>query len=256
MRFLLIEDEAFTAQDLADNLLRLRPSCQIEAILPSVAEARNWLNINPQPDLFFSDIQLGDGLSFDLFRTHPPKVPVIFCTAYDQFALEAFRHNGIDYLLKPYRSEDLEKALQKWEQWKSPLPQPDLFQKLQALLAPKTEPVRAQHILVYYKDQIIPLAYEDIALCISSEGRTLAYDFEGNRYPLDRVLDELEEMNFPWFFRTNRQSLVHRRAIGEIRQYLGRRLWVQPLVKAAEPLLISKEKVPLFLQWLEGGVRG
>lgn len=254
MRILLIEDEAFTAQDLADTLIRLRPACQIEAILPSVAAGRKWHDSHPQPDLFFSDVQLGDGLSFDLFASHPPKAPVIFCTAYDQFALEAFRHNGLDYLLKPYRTEDLEKALQKWEQLKSPVLATDTLLKIRELLSPATPPQTKapHHALVYHKDRIIPLAYEDMALCISSEGRTLAFDFEGNRYPLDRVLDELEAFAFPWFFRANRQSLIHRRAIGEIRQYLGRRLWVQPEIKNAEPLLISKEKVPLFLQWLEG----
>ena len=114
MKILIIEDEVLTANDLADMLVQLPGQIEINKILPSVAEAVRFLRDNEPPDLIFSDIQLGDGLSFEIFHQVKTECPVIFCTAYDEFALEAFRNNGIDYVLKPFSKNTIQHALDKY----------------------------------------------------------------------------------------------------------------------------------------------
>ena len=116
MRIIIIEDECLTANDLADALKQLDPSITIDAILSSVKQASDYFSHNNFPDLIFSDIQLGDGLSFEIFKNNDVTIPIIFCTAYNEYALEAFKTNGIDYILKPFTNESLNKTLQKYKQ--------------------------------------------------------------------------------------------------------------------------------------------
>lgn len=252
MKVVLIEDERLTAEDLADCLMTLRENYQVVKILSSLNEARAYFD-EPHPvDLIFSDIHLGDGLSFELFETHPPKAPVIFCTAYDHHALEAFKANGIDYILKPFKTSNIELALEKFERLSPRISKPEthITQLLEWFGKPAAES-RQSAILVHYKDKIIPFLLQDVALFYIRNEVTHLLDFEQKSYAIDQTLDEIDRMNAAFLFRVNRQFIVNRKAVKDVHHHFARKLQVNLTLDFAEPILISKERSPLFLKWLE-----
>ena len=245
MKILLIEDEPLIAEDLATDILRLRPDSQVVATLGSVAEARAYFAGPQDFQLIFSDIQLGDGTSFDLFASVAVRVPIIFCTAYDQFAIQAFQTNGIAYLLKPYSLEHLEAALAKYERLSAPPAE------LEALLRDFRRPSPAQQtLLVFHKDRIIPIRLEQVALFYVRHDTTYLLDQTGKHYPIQQTLSELEAMAGEAFYRASRQHLVARGAIREVAQHHSRKLLLLLHQDYAEQVTISKEKVHHFLDWL------
>lgn len=252
MKIVLIEDERLTAEDLADCLRTLRENYQVVKILASVREARVYFD-QPHPvDLIFSDIHLGDGLSFELFATHPPKVPVIFCTAYDNYALEAFKAYGIDYVLKPFKTSNIEQALEKFERLTEHDPKPEEQMKpLQEWFSKQAAEPRQTSILVYYKDKIIPFPLQEIALFYLRNEVTHLLDFEGKSYAIDQTLDEIDRMDASFLFRANRQIIVNRKAVKDASHHFARKLQVNLNLGFADPILVSKERSPAFLKWLE-----
>lgn len=251
MKIVIIEDEKLTAEDLAFTIKKLQPDSQIVATLYSVREAVFFFEQNPEIDLVFSDIQLGDGTSFDVFSQVTVQAPVIFCTAYDEYALDAFKANGIDYILKPFSDEMIAAALKKYQLLKgsqSSVQTPAIEQLLKQLTQPKIENQGA--VLVHYKEKILPIAIADIGFFFLKNGVTHLTTFDLKTYYLNKTLDELEKTAGALFFRVNRQYLVNRKAVLNAENYSSRKLAVSLSVQAEEIVLVSKEKMPQFLHWL------
>ena len=246
MKALLIEDETAAARNLAAVLREVAPGVQIVATLESVAESIEWLRSNPQPDLLFMDIHLADGDSFRIFGAVEVTAPVIFTTAYDRYALEAFKVSSIDYQLKPINADDVRRALEKLRRLTSG-ERLDYGSRVRSLAAQRQEEV----FLVRVRDRIIPLQRDRIAYCYTSNEKVTACDFDGETYPLDKTLEALQAL-LPErdFFRANRQFIVARRAVKEIAVWFGSRLTLHLTVDTPERIVISKARVPEFKTWL------
>ncbi|RNI21890.1 LytR/AlgR family response regulator transcription factor [Rufibacter latericius] len=251
MNIVIIEDEPLTAEDLADTLVEVEPSARIVAVLASVKAAVAYFRENLQPDLIFSDIQLGDGLSFEIFQAIDITKPVVFCTAYNEYALEAFRANGIDYILKPFNRATIQKTLLKYKQLQESLApaKPD-YQALLQLLDNRQGQQKPQSVLVFQRDKIIPLPIDQIAVCYSQNLFTHVLTFDQRKFTLNQNMEEMEAICGAQFFRANRQFLVHYKAIKEASQYFGRKLSVALTIPFTEEIIISKAKSPVFLNWL------
>jgi two-component system, LytTR family, response regulator LytT len=252
MKIVIIEDEKLFADDLAETILKVIPDCTISALLYSVKSAISWFHKNEQPDLIFSDIQLGDGLSFEIFKKIPTNAPVIFCTAYDEYALKAFDANGIDYILKPFDKSKIEAALNKYKKLKDKLSENSTrLDKIVQLFENYRNQNRGS-VLVYRQDKILPVRIEDIALFFIENGITHIITFDQKKFTINKPLDELDNMVTPYFFRANRQYLINRKAIKEASQYFARKLSVTLSIPFKETIIVNKVKVPAFLNWLSG----
>jgi two-component system, LytTR family, response regulator LytT len=249
MKIVLIEDEQFTAEDLAGILLRLDPAIRITAILRSVKEAMAFFKGDEQADLIFSDIELGDGLSFEIFSAIAVTAPVIFCTAYDEYALNAFKANGIDYILKPFGEKTIADALRKYERLRENFVAGKSVSALTEMVAQhKTR--QTTSVLVFSKDKIVPVQFSDVALFYIRNEITYLVTFGQKIYPVQKTLEELEKAAGPGFYRANRQYLVNRSAVKEASQYFGRKLSLSLLLPFDEKITVSKEKATGFLNWL------
>lgn len=253
MQIVIIEDEKLTAEDLADTIHNIEPGIQIAAVLSSVKEALTYFRSAPQPDLIFSDIQLGDGLSFEIFAEIQMSVPVIFCTAFDEYALHAFNTNGIDYILKPFSEKTVDRAMQKYRNLKQTFSQSATIQYEDILnLFKEKSMATPEAILVYYKDKIIPIRIENIALLYLQNEQTQLRTFGGQTYLVNKGLEEMEGLLGGKFFRVNRQCLVARRAVADASTFFSRKLAVNLSVPFEDSIIVSKEKSPAFLKWLAG----
>jgi len=255
MRVLIIEDERKAAQELKTLVLRLRPDWVVVDILPSAAEAIDWFTENKQPDLIFADIQLADAVCFHIFETVAVKCPIIFCTAYDEFAIKAFQTTGIDYLLKPVDTLRLEQSLQKLDDLRAvfhpggPSHYPDIGRLMERIT-----PVIGRTALVHHKDKIIPVNHADIAFFYYSQGTVTIRLLNGAVYPAGNGIDEVEKTTDPrLFYRANRQFLINRHAIRTIERFFARKLVVKMACETSEPVVVSKAKAGEFLGWLESG---
>lgn len=253
MKIVIIEDEWLTADDLMQTIQEVDPYLVIAATIKSVDEGIRWFANNPPPDLIFSDIQLGDGLSFEILAKQ--NTPVIFCTAYDEYALNAFQANGIDYILKPFTKESVSRSLEKYKNLTRS--KADDFSKhydsVRRLFSDVKAP-RPSSLLIHYKDTIFPLKIVEIALFRLENGVVQLTTFEKKTYYPGKSLEELEEIVGNDFFRVNRQYLVNRSAIVNASSILSRKLSISVVVPVNEPMTISKEKAPSFLRWLTGVV--
>lgn len=246
MKVVILEDETAAAVHLHSILKQVAPNAEVIGTLESVAESIEWFRAHSQPDLLFADIHLADGESFRLFDAVDIASPVIFTTAYDQYALEAFRVNSIDYLLKPINSEGVRRALEKLRRLTG-RELKEYGSRVKNVAAIRRE----QTFLVQVRDKIIPLRREDIAYCYTTNERVTACDFNGRIYPLDRTLEALQAL-LPEtdFFRANRQFIVARRAVKEISVWFGSRLSLLLAVDTPERIVVSKARVPEFKTWL------
>lgn len=249
MKIVILEDEALTARDLEACIRAAEPAAEVVAVLGSVKEAIGYFRTHAAPDLIFSDIQLGDGLSFTVFRDHVPTVPVIFCTAYDEYALEAFKAAGIGYVLKPFTARTIGEALGKYNALRS------RWSGLPALASVFAPEAGRRAVLVYYQEKIMPVSLEDIALVYLQDEVLRIVLFNKQQYVVGKKLEELEKMAGPLFFRVNRQFLVNREAIRDVSQDAGRRLLVNLRIPFGEPVMVGRLKTGVFLDWLAGEKR-
>lgn len=253
MDILIIEDEAKTAKELRNLVEAIRPDIRVISILPSIKSALAWFKANASPQLILSDIELADGLSFEIFRQIPLQAPVIFCTAFDEYAIQAFESNGIDYLLKPVDEEKLRLSIHKYENLKKLLGMSHLGYegKLENLFS-QLKPEHKTSLLVHYQGKIIPIKTEEIAFAHSENGITGLCTLQQKKYNVPYSMDELEAKLSPkQFFRANRQFILNRDVIVNIEHYFTRRLAVHIKVSVPEPIIVSKGKATDFLQWLE-----
>ena len=253
MKVIIIEDEQLTAEDLAATISTIEPAAEIVAILSSVKESVDYFRRNGKPDLIFSDIQLGDGLSFSIFQQVAISTPVIFCTAYDEYALKAFKANGIDYVLKPFTQKVIEGALKRYKNLKDNFSASlSGFENLSRLFEQRT--LQDVSILLYIKEKIVPVKIADIALFYIENDITHLVGFDRERHCVTRSLEELEKLTGNNFYRVNRKYLVNRSAVRNASQYFHRKLLLNLTIeiKTAEPITVSKVKAAHFLNWLSG----
>ncbi|NME66998.1 LytR/AlgR family response regulator transcription factor [Flammeovirga aprica] len=252
MNIVIIEDEYLMADELESLILEYSSDHAIQAKLTTVDEAIEYLKHNPMPDLFFSDIQLPDGLSFEIFQEVNCKVPIVFCTAYDEYALEAFKVNGIDYILKPFDNTTITETLQKVDRMiKSNSHDTQDFNSIIAELSGVPKKNVKKNILIFKGEKIIPVNTLQIALIHLDSSVTYIYTFDGEKYPTDQSLDTLESSLNSDFYRINRQFLVNRNAINHVSKYFARKLLVETQVDIPEDIVVSKAKASDFLKWLQ-----
>lgn len=249
MKVLVVEDELPAARQLHKMIKTARPAFEILETLDSVEGAVRWLRTFRRPDLIFMDIQIADGLSFDIFRQVEIQSPVIFTTAFDQYAVQAFKVSAVDYLLKPVDPEELETALQKLETRRDSSASLDL----DALSRYFEKPAYKERFLVKTGQQLAFLAIEEIAYFRSSDGLTQAYTFSGKRYFVEHSLEDLEKLLDPrCYFRVSRNLTVRLNAIQKIYPHLNGRLKLELAPAAGEDVFVSRERAGDFKTWLGG----
>lgn len=244
IKTLIIEDEKPAARKL-ERLIGLFPDLELVATIHSVEEGLEWFQNNPHPDLIFSDIVLGDGLSFDIFEKIPSRSFMIYTTAFDQYTLKAFKLNSIDYLLKPIMEEDLEKAITKY---KSFLPADASYNNLEIKSLIKEEKQKLSRILVKigYNLKIIQT---DEVLYFYSENKIVYLQTKERHYPTDFTLDELREvLDHKNFFRVNRQFIINSNFIKNI--HTSPYYKVEMEVSPEEEITVSRDRLKDFKDWL------
>lgn len=256
MKALIIEDELLIARELRHKIEQVAPDVTVLEHLPSLKTARKWFLNNAEPDLIFMDIQLGDGVSFELFEHYQLKCPVIFTTAYDEYAIRAIKNNGVDYLLKPVDEDDLRKAIDRCRtlisrQATEAVNWPELLRMLQH---PESAGGGAykEKFIASLRNQWVPIPTAEIA-CFAREQLNYLYTFAGDRYLLDyNTLDEIEALLDPKvYFRANRQYIIHIDGIQSVRPHENQKLTITLKAPLKMEVDISREKAPGFKKWLD-----
>ena len=255
MRMVIIEDEKPAYTRLSKLIKEIVPDADIIAHLDSVKQSVEWFGSNPLPDVVFLDIHLADGSCFDLLKVSDISCPIIYTTAYDQYAMEAFKTTGIDYLLKPVKREELENALQKLSAIKAFLKQHDKRPASQSVISDFPGKEYKRRFVVRFGEHIKTLSVDEVAYFFSENKATFARTIDGRSLPMDNNLDALEQMLNPHdFFRINRQYLIALKAIDDMKTYSKARVIVtlKPAVK--EQPVVSSERSAEFKQWLAGEI--
>jgi DNA-binding LytR/AlgR family response regulator len=247
MKIIIIEDETAAVRNLQAILQTVSPKTETLATLDSVKKSVEWLSANPAPDLIFMDIHLSDGSSFLIFDKVQVDAPVIFVTAYDEYAIEAFRVNSVDYLLKPIKPEDVQRAIAKFEK----LNGAEINDYIQKLAKAVRSDDYIKSLLIPYKNEFLILPVETIDCFYSKSEKIVAYTAEKRTVTTERNLDNLmSKLNPRQFFRANRQFIVARQAIKDVSVWDGNRLALNLTVETDEPVVVSKARVAELKQWL------
>jgi DNA-binding LytR/AlgR family response regulator len=254
MKALIVEDEALIAKELTNKIARVADDIDVIDILPSLKTAKRWFMQNAEPDLIFMDIQLSDGVSFELFDIYKVNCPVIFTTAYDEYALRAFKVNGVDYLLKPVDDDELKKAIDKSRTiiGNKNVPPLNIQQLIQHLKGDEIASLYKEKFVVNFRNNWIPVSTSNIAL-FTRDNLNYLYTFSGERYILDfATLDEVEELLDPKkFYRANRQFIIHIDAIQSVKPHENAKLTAILKAPLKFEVDISREKAPVFKKWLD-----
>ncbi len=254
MRILLLEDEEIAANHLLSILKKARPDWEFLGVIPSVKEGVRWFAENPEPDLVFSDIQLQDGLSFDVFKEADLKSPIIFTTAYDQYAIRAFEVTSVDYLLKPIRETKVLEALSKIESLGELANKEggkfDVSQ-LVNLINDRTDHYKSR-FLVKGPNKIVSIKTSQIAYFHSKNKLTYLVTHDDGKFPVDYSLDDLDSILDPKdFFRVNRAYIIRLDAASEIKPYFKGRLRIHLDPDPGEEVIVSTERSAQFKSWLD-----
>ncbi len=252
MNILLIEDEHYAALRLENMLKKILPEARILDVLDSVEESKKWFYSHNEPDLVFMDIQLADGLSFKIFEEVKFKCPVIFITAFDEYAIEAFKLNSVDYLLKPIEEEKLVAAITKFKDLRNQISLNTInWEEISRSLYSEKGKYK-QRFLVKVGKAFQYLNNDEIALMYSEDGISFAINFEGKRYVLDSTLDHIHEsLNPDRFFRISRKHIISIDQVERIHPYLNSRLKVELKVANAQELIVSRERAKEFKHWID-----
>lgn len=255
MKAVILEDETLIAKELQHKIAKVAPDVEIITRLDSIESAKKWLSENNQPDVLFMDIQLGDGMSFELFNLFTIKCPIIFTTAYDEYAIQAFKVNGIDYLLKPIDTEELAWAIEKCRsiiKSQTSYPQ-DITAFINMLSGTKNAPKYKEKFIVTFRKQWVLIDTKDIAF-FTRENLNYLYTFNGEKHILDfTTLEEVETLLDPnLYYRANRQAIVHINAIKGVKPLDNATLQVYlktPLDKI--DVSVGRAKAPAFKKWFD-----
>ncbi|HEY3430080.1 MAG TPA: LytTR family DNA-binding domain-containing protein [Cyclobacteriaceae bacterium] len=247
MNVIIIEDELPARAKLVSMLHALDPTLQVMAQLGSVKESLDWLKNNHEPELAFVDIQLSDDHSFEIFKKHPVRFPVIFTTAYDKYLLESFEFNAIDYLLKPITEEKLKRSLEKIQKLEQHFLQGNILKLIQ-----QQQTSTKSRIVARKGTEFIALNMDEIAYFFTEHKIVFVRDFQGRQMIIDKNLGELEsDLNKETFFRINRKFISNIKAIERFKPDNGKiQVFLKPEMK--EEIHVSKETAPEFREWIAG----
>ena len=250
---IIVEDEIHAQKELCRLLEKSSFNVNILEIIDSVEDAIEWIELNPPPDLMFFDIQLSDGLSFEILQNAGSPSPVIFTTAYDEYAIRAFKVNSIDYLLKPIKENELESALAKYHKLKTSQNK-DInidFDAIAKIISSKTKEYKKRFI-AKLGDQIMHISTEEISYFKAEDNEVLVVTKNNNKYFVDYTLDQVISLVDPEsFHRINRSYVTHISSVKKINKYFNSRLTVNLHPSANETVIISRVKVPDFLKWID-----
>ncbi|MBK7966647.1 MAG: response regulator transcription factor [Bacteroidetes bacterium] len=254
MKAIIVEDEKLIAKELQHKIKAIAEDITILEILPSIKTANRWFLNNAEPDLIFMDIQLSDGISFEIFENFQLSCPIIFTTAYDEYAMRAFKVNGVDYLLKPIEDDELKRAIDKCRAIiasKNPYPT-NIHKMSEDFKNPQNSVQFKEKFIVNSNKQWLPISTSNIA-CFMRDSLNYIYTFNGEYYSFDfNTLEEVEEvLDSKLFFRANRQFIVHIDSINSVKPLENQKL----TIRLKEPnhkfeIDISREKAPAFKKWL------
>lgn len=250
-RAIIVEDETAAVVNLRSMLHNIDPTIEIIATLESVDDAVEYFSTKVEADIVFMDIHLADGDSFRIFRSVKIDIPIIFTTAYDQYALQAFKVNSIDYLLKPFKEEELRHSIAKLERLKITGAAPSPAMQHSDIATADMASSSLQTMLLRYKDKIIPMSMEDVAFFYTFAERVTLTTLDGVTYPVDKTLESLiQHLSSKMFFRANRQFIISRRAVKDVSVWFGSRLSLNLTIEPPERIVIPKARVAEFKQWL------
>ena len=248
MKALIIEDEMIAAKALKKLLGEVSPGIEIVGVLESIEDSVEWIEENPMPDVIFMDIHLADGSSFTIFDKVSITCPVIFTTAYDEYALKAFEVNSIDYLLKPVSKEALERAMHKLLTLSETRVNSDQIEKLLAQLGEKKK--YRNYFLLPERDKLVPLSVSNVAYAYIEAKTVKMVTYDNKSYYLTQTLDDLIAQLDPHeFFRANRQFVVARKAIKDVSVWFGNKLAINLIMETPERIIVSKARVGEFKFW-------
>ena len=251
LSILIVEDEPLAAAQLAALIAGINPNARIVAVCDTVESTLRWLSENTNPNLAFFDIQLGDGLSFEIFKKSQFNAPVIFTTAYDKYTLQAFKVNSVDYLLKPIDKAELQQAIAKFEQTSALKTQPFSEEQLQNILQSIQAREYKKRFLVKIGTHLKAIQSHEIAFFYSFQKGTYLKTYDNKNYLLDQSLETVEALIDPkQFFRINRKYLVALEAINDASMYSTSRLKLKVKSANEDDFYVSREKVKPFKQWL------
>lgn len=256
MNILIVEDEELTARKLQRLVQEVQPTAVVVGFTATIEDSVRWLRQNPSPDLILLDIELADGQSFEIFNQVSITSPVIFTTAYDEFAIKAFKLNSIDYLLKPIKAEELRVAFAKLSQLreifgKSSIDIQDSIKNLLAHLAPPAEPTYRERFLIRQGQKMFSLEISQIAYFYTRNKLTFAKTYDQKDYLLDYTLDEiLHAIDARQYYRLNRQIIASIRAIDKVQMYFNSKLKLQLSPMFDDEVIVGREKVKDFKEWL------
>ncbi len=251
MNIIIIEDEIKAARSLAGLIGKVKPDAIITAQIQSIEKSVDYLTHNKEPDLIFMDIQLSDGLCFEIFKEVKIHCPIIFCTAYGEYAMDAIKANGIDYIVKPFSENELQEAFEKVANFKNFFQQ-NIESNLDELLKAIGLNEGKKSFLVFKNNKYLTVPTEQIAFIYIKFTSPCIRTFDGEEHNIDQSLEQVQrQLSAKQFFRLNRQYLINFSAIKEVEHYFDRKLLVNLTVSCPEKLLIGKEKTTTFLQWLE-----
>ena len=247
MKILIVEDETAAYENLADMTLSLDSSIEIMGNTESVRQTVRWLQANPKPDLLFMDIHLSDGSAFAIFDQIEVETPIIFTTAYDQYAIDAFKVNSIDYLLKPVKPEELNRSLEKFSRWN----QQDVLHYLSQLTQLSLSPKYKDKLLIPVKDKLLPIGLNEVSCFYTADKNTYIYLRNGGSYPYAKTLEQIiSSLNPAEFIRANKQFIISRDSVKDITIWFDSRLLVTLDIEVPERIYISKNKASEFKSWI------
>ncbi len=251
MKAIIVEDEIAASENLTFLLHSIDPTIEILKVLDSVKSAIDYFSTLNEAELIFMDIHLADGISFEIFEKVTINIPLIFTTAYDQYAIKAFKVNSIDYLLKPINEEELSEAIDKFnDRVKVEKPINDQIEGVLQLLQTKSKSYKTTY-LVQKRDELIPIKTENMAYFFIDTGIVKGITFENQSFIIDKKLEDIEgEIDPSIFYRVNRQLIVNRNAISNIKYYFNGKLIVNTSPKFEERIVVSKAKGTEFKNWM------
>lgn len=251
MRILIIEDELPAARRIEQLVRQQRPQVEILAVIDSISEAVKWFAQNPAPELILMDIHLADGLSFDIFQSIKIQSMVIFTTAYDQYAIRAFKVNSIDYLLKPIDALELKNALDKYDQVRGNAASFD-YSMLNGMLDNLKNRNYRERFLVKFGNAFTYIQAQEMRFCYAEDSLVFTRLADGKKYSLDHTLEQLEQLLNPiHFFRINRKILLHIEAVDKIHPYFNNRLKLELQPSPGFEIVVSRERVQDFKNWID-----
>jgi DNA-binding LytR/AlgR family response regulator len=252
MRILIVEDETVASENLKAIITECDATAELVGCTESVIQTVRWLTSNPAPDLIFMDIHLSDGSAFNIFSAITIETPIIFTTAYDEYAIDAFKVCSIDYLLKPIAPEDVRRALEKLRR----LTRQDLLHHLAKLPRLALSGGYPEKMLIPVNNELIPIDVSRVAYFYTTQGNTRITLTDGSRYGYMRTLDNIgESLNPAVFFRANKQFIIAKNSVKNITIWFDNRLLITLDVEVPERIYVSKNKAALFKKWLTGELR-